>query len=39
VAEDFTNHFDPHARSDATQNNSELRHPQRDSKRKRIVVD
>jgi hypothetical protein len=39
VAEDFTNHFDPHARSDATQNNSELRHPQRDSTRKRIVVD
>jgi hypothetical protein len=39
VAEDFTNHFDPHPRSDATQNNSELRHPQRDSTRKRIVVD
>jgi hypothetical protein len=39
VAEDFTNHFDPHPRSDAPQNNSELRHPQRDSTRKRIVVD
>jgi hypothetical protein len=39
VAEDFTNHFDPRARSDAAQNNSELRHPQRDSTRKRIVVD
>jgi hypothetical protein len=39
VAEDFTNHFDPHPRSDATQNNSELRHPHRDSTRKRIVVD
>ena len=39
VAEDFTNHFDSHARSAATQNNSELRHPQKDSTRKRIVVD
>ncbi len=39
VAEDFTNHFNPHPRSDATQKNSELRHPQRDSTRKRIVVD
>ena len=39
VAQDFTNHFRLHAQSSATQQNTELKHPQSGLKRKRIVVD
>jgi len=39
VAQDFTNHFELHAQSGATQRNLELQHPQGVSKPKRIVVD
>jgi hypothetical protein len=39
VAEDFTNHRGLHAAGDATQQNADLKHPQRGSIPKRIVVD
>jgi hypothetical protein len=39
MAEDFTNHFNLHARSGATRQDPELKNPQSGSIRKRIVVD